>query len=222
MLSFLNRIVELQAKSVLRSLTHTQNEYNFLESLIESTKPELPLSAHHYLITTPFRYDLPVPPIYQARFRPPYFHQNCFYGTLHFHTACYEYAYHWLRQRAHLTGLSQESASRTHFTLRFSDAHCLDITRHRNVKKIMDKNDYTASHDFVKKQKKLSSILYPSCRDPQNGLCVVTFSPKTLAKKIHTERTLHLTYLNQKKACLIEIPTARATEKKIIYWQEVR
>jgi hypothetical protein len=118
--------------------------------------------------------------------------------------------------------LSQQSESRTHFTLRFSDGRCLDITHHPKVKKIMDKNDYTASHDFVKKQKKLSSILYPSCRDPQKGLCVVTFSPQTLAKKIHTERTLFLTYLNQEKACLIEIPTARVTEKKVMSWQEVR
>ncbi|QQR80471.1 MAG: RES family NAD+ phosphorylase [Deltaproteobacteria bacterium] len=218
--STLSRIVELQAHTVVRQLTDTQEEYEWLENLIETTKPKpLSLQKKHYLIATPFRYPLPIPPLFEARFRPAFFERNAFYGTQEDRTSYYEYAYHWMLQRVHIKNLSQIPEPRSLFHVNFEDKNCTDIRKTDNIGKIMDRHDYGASHAFVKEQTKLSSILYPSCRDPQGGNCLVTFEPETLGDQPIDMTGLFLIYFTKTKTCQIENPMTCA--KLIIHWQEI-
>lgn len=206
---WLHRIIELQAKTVTRYTTDTQEEYDYIEGLLEEIKPTLPQTAHHYLIATSFRYRLPVQPQFQARFRPPYFSKNSFYGTKVYPTAAYEVGYHFLRQRVHLKGLSQDPESRTHYRVAFSDSKIVDIHSRKDLKKIMDPNDYTASHQFVLKNSKISSIMYPSCRDPQKRACVITFDIHTLGKTPRNQHTIHFIYDESNQKCRVIDPTQK-------------
>ena len=200
----LSRIVELQSHTVIRKLTETQEEYEWLEALIEDTKPKTSsLQKKHYLIAAPLRYPLPIPPRFAARFRPPYF-KNVFCGTETDQTSYYEYAYHWMLQRVHLKNTSHTPEPRTLFHVKFLDAHCLDLRRHPKMTKIMDRHRYAASHDFVETHPDLTSILYPSCRDPQHGNCLATFSPDTLGNKPTHSTTLHFIYHQKNQECVIE------------------
>lgn len=216
----LNRIVELQAHTIVRKLTDNQAEYEFIENLIESQKPTPIDSDHHYLIKTPFRYPLPVPPIYASRFKPPFYHRNYFYGAQFYHTSAYEYAYHWLRQRVHIKNLSQQSQARTHFQVTFKDDHAVNLKEHTRHKKIMDRHDYGPSHQFVQSNPNVNSILYPSCRDPQQRTCVVTFKIETLGKTPLEERTLHFIYQTSQKLCCIQDSLGKDALLEI-YWEEV-
>lgn len=221
----LNRIVELQAKTVIRKITSDQAEYDFLEKLVESSKPELPESAHHYLIRSSFRYPLPVAPEFQARFRPPYFNKNTFYGCATYVTTVFEYGYHWLRQRVHVMGLSQEPQSRTHFQVSFKDRRCLDIRKIPGITKIMNRKDYSASHHFVRNHPELTSLLYPSCRDPDHGDSVVTFLVTTLGKEILSERTVNFIYHEKEKKCVVEYASEDVRQKNTnaieVSWAQV-
>lgn len=212
--------MELQAHTVIRKLTDNQEEYEFLERLIDSQKPKISESKHHYLIKTPFRYPLPVKPQHMARFKPPFYHRNNFYGSEHYRTSAYEYAYHWLAERVHITGLSQEPQPRTHFQVRFSDIHCVDLRKHAQIKSIMNRRDYTLSHQWIEANPKISSILYPSCRDPENRNCIVTFEISTLGKQPRQERTLDFIYQASQRMCLIQDPLLKERSLEIL-WEEV-
>lgn len=216
----LNRIVELQAKTVTRKITDTQEEYEFIENLIESQKPDYPKVPHHYLIATPFRYPLPVEPKYVARFRPPYYDRNCFYGCAEYRTTVFEYGYHWLSQRVHISGLSHESQSRTHFTVEFDDLKCIDIREDQQIEKIMNRNDYSSSHNYILENKDINSILYPSCRDPECGDCIVTFDIWTLGKQPISERRIYFFYDEKNKKCLAECPTGNMDKIQVL-WDDV-
>lgn len=196
-------------------MTDNQEEYDFVESLIESFKPQEPKTDHHYLIKTPFRYPLPVPPLYAARFKPPFYERNGFYGAAHFRTSAFEYVYHWLRQRVHLPTLSQTPEPRTHFQVAFHDNSCLDIRKHKEVKSLMDRKNYGPSHDFIRAHPETRSLLYPSCRDPERGDCIVTFDIQTLDREPKGERTLYLIYESATQSCLIEDPLEKTAPMRI-------
>lgn len=217
----LNRIVELQSKSVSHTTTDTQAEYDYIESLVELTKPKLPFNSHHYLIATSFRYPLPVAPEYLARFRPPFYNRNAFYGASHYETAVYESAYRFLRQRVHLVGLSVTPERRTLFRVGFNDPHLTDIKTRDDVKTLMDRNNYTPSHQFVLKNPAISSILYPSCRDPKKRDCVCTFDINTLAKKPRDEKNLQFLYDERSQSCRVEDAIGQKSPL-VIEWGVVR
>jgi len=216
----LNRLVELQAHTVIRKITETQAEYEFIENLIESQKPPYPESGHHYLIKTPFRYSLPVEPRYSSRFKAPFYTRNCLYAAREYRTSAYEYVYHWLSERIHISGLSQEPQGRTHFTVSFEDPDLFDLTSHPDVGKIMDRRHYGPSHRFMESHPEVNSILYPSCRDPQRGDCVVTFEINTLGKKPLSERSLYLIYEVSQKKCRIEDPLQKEDPLEI-FWSDL-
>jgi hypothetical protein len=210
----LHRIVEDQATHTpTRSITDTQEEYEFIENLIEGSKPAIKTAPHHYLIRTQFRYPLPVLPQYAARFRPPYFHKNVFYGSLERPTSFYEAAYHWLRERVHLKGLSQTPEPRTHFTVDFKDPDSSDISTHKDISKIMDKNDYSHSHAFIRKHVGATSLIYPSCRDPQHRKCAAVFELSTLGEKPLSTEPLYFIYDSQRLSCTILGPEVIPTMK---------
>lgn len=203
----LHRVVEDQASHTpIRAITDTQEEYDFIEDLIEQSKPAIPATNHHYLIRTQFRYPLPVLPKYTARFRPAHFHKNVFYGAFEKSTSFYEASYHWLRERIHVKTLSITSESRTHFTVDFDASTATDICKHRDIAKIMDRYDYTRSHEFVRKNPNVSSIIYPSCREPSNGHCAAVFDLMTLGERLNSVEPLYFTYHANTKTCTISGP----------------
>ena len=125
----------------------------------------------------------------------------------------------------HVKGLSQEAQRRTYFEVKYNDPNCTDIRSHRNIKKIMDRNNYSASHDFVLKNPDVSSICYPSCRDPQRGDCFAIFDIRTLDPQVIRTKSLNLIYNGSKKSCLLEEamhdPNASEAIKYMISWDEV-
>ena len=216
----LHRIVEDQASHTsVRTITDTQEEYEFIETLIEGTKPEIELTEHHYLIRTQFRYPLPVAPEYAARFRPPFFHRNVFYGCFERITACYEAAFHWLRERVHVPGLSQTPEPRTHFEVEFNDPNAIDICRHQNIAQIMAKNDYSHSHRFIEDSPQASSIIYPSCREPKHQNCAAVFEVGTLGQRPLSMENLFFIYNSATRSCLITGPNVDPA--LVIAWQLV-
>jgi hypothetical protein len=157
------RIVEYQAS--LSSYRATQNEDRAvqLELLIESTKPNNPYHEWHPLIATPFRYSPPYP---TARFRPPFSKHNIFYGALNSETALYEHAFHFMRERRPLK-ITSETGQRTLFSTDANNDKCIDLRQHKDCHAIMNKYDYSASHQFIENHPDINFILYPSCRDPK-------------------------------------------------------
>lgn len=188
------RIVEHQ--STLSSYRATENEERALqlELLIEATKPENLFSAWHPLIATPFRYS---PPHKQARFRPP-FGRNSFYGSLLEETALFEHAYHFIKQRLHLK-LKTDTGSRTIFFVEADETTSIKIKNHPDRSLIMEKNDYSASHQFVSANPKATFIIYPSCRDPQQRENAAVLDINHLGKNPKWESVIKFFYDNQKQ-----------------------
>jgi hypothetical protein len=59
-------------------------------------------------------------------------------------TTLYEHAYHDMKERIHLK-MTPEPGSRTIFIVEADDENSITIINEANYKKIMDKNDYSAS-----------------------------------------------------------------------------
>src|SRR5690348_15899593 len=76
-----HRVVEDQVKLTSYRATEDAEKAIQLEILIDLTKPPKRQIEWHELIYTPFRYNLPVLPRFQARFKPPYFQKNVFYAS---------------------------------------------------------------------------------------------------------------------------------------------
>jgi hypothetical protein len=189
------RIVENQAS--LSSYRATQNEDRAvqLELLIEATKPGNFFTGWHPLIATPFRYNPPHP---QARFRPLY-GRNVFYGSLIEETALYEHAFHFMKQRMHLN-IESDTGIRTIF---FIDANnhqqALHVHTAPDVNAIIDKNDYSASHQFIQANKQATFILYPSCRDPLHRDNAAILDINHLGKNPKWEAAIKYFYDNNKQ-----------------------
>jgi len=187
----LTRIVEHQAS--LSSYRATQNEERALqlELLIESTKPKNFHYGWHPLIATPFRYSPPHP---QARFRPPY-GKNVFYGSLVEETALYEHAFHFMKQRLHLN-IPTETGIRTIFFVDADNRHCVQIKNESNSSAITNKQDYSASHQFIVANPNVTFILYPSCRDPQQRDNAAVLNINHLGKNPKWESSIKFFYDN--------------------------
>ena len=186
------RIVEHQ--STLSSYRATQNEERAiqLELLIEMTKPSDTQQTWHPLIATPFRYN---PPHLQARFRPPY-GRNIFYGALLEETALYEHAFHFMKQRMYLK-IKTDTGVRTIFFVDANDTGSVQIRNHPDCPQIMNKNDYSTSHQFVTANTKIPFIIYPSCRDPKQRDNAAILDINHLAKNPKWESTIKFFYDNQ-------------------------
>lgn len=192
----LARIVEHQAS--LSSYRATQNEERAaqLEFLIEATKPKNLYPEWHPLISSPFRYG-PPPPGCEARFRPAY-GKNVFYGALLEEIALYEHAYHFMKQRIHLD-METDSGLRTIFFVESNNNNSIHIINESNCDAIMRKDDYSASHVFVKKHPKALCIIYPSCRDPHHRDNAAILDISLLNKNIKWQSNIQYFYDNKKK-----------------------
>jgi hypothetical protein len=190
----LTRIIEHQA--VLSSYRATQNEARALqlELLIETTKPKNLYAEWHPLIATPFRYTPPHP---HARFRPAY-GKNVFYGSFVEETALYEHAYHFIKERKHLK-IKSDSGIRTIFFVSADENNAILLKNDMNCSRIMDKNDYSASHQFITSNPKAHFIIYPSCRDPKQRDNAAILDITCLDKKLTSESSIKFFYDNQKQ-----------------------
>jgi len=188
------RVVESQA--TLSSYRATKNlvRARELELLIESTKPGHIDFRWHSLIATPFRYS---PPLRQARFRPPY-GKNVFYGSMLEETALYEHAFHFMKQRQHLE-IKSDTGCRTIFSVKADDTDAIKIKHHPHRKKIMDKNDYSESHQFVQSHPNVTFIIYSSCRDPKQRDNAAILDIKHLDESPAWESSINFFYDNQQK-----------------------
>jgi hypothetical protein len=186
------RIIENQ--SALSSYRATQNEERAiqLELLIENTKPATKIQTWHPLIATPFRYH---PPHKQARFRPPY-GRNVFYGALVEETALYEHAFHFMKQRRHLK-IKSDTGVRTIFFVNANDTDSVFIKNHPNYMRMMDKNDYSASQEFVTAHPEMTFIIYPSCRDLQQRDNAAILDINKLDRNPKWESTIKFFYDNE-------------------------
>ncbi len=187
------RIVARQA--ALSSYKATQNEERALqlELLIENTKPKNLYSAWHPLIATPFRYG---PPLLQGRFRPSY-GKNVFYGSLVEETALYEHAYHFMKQRIHLKKMKTETGVRTLFWVDVKGNNAIHVKNYFDSALIMDKNDYSHSHQFILSHPHATLIMYPSCRDPKNGDNAAVLDIERLGKNLKWESSIKFFYDNK-------------------------
>jgi hypothetical protein len=205
------RIVEQQANLPSYRATQDEGRAAQLELMVELTKPKNLYLGWHYLIATPFRYNPPHP---NARFRPPFATRNVFYGALAEETALYEHAYHFIRQRLHLN-VEPETGTRTLFIAEANAAKSIHIRDQLNYQKIMDKNDYSASHQFIEENSHATFILYPSCRDPKHRDNAAILEIEHLEKKLKGETSIRYFY-NYKKQRLLWIDS-----QLYIDWEEV-
>lgn len=189
------RIIEDQINMSSYRATLNEERAVQLELLVELTKSKNIYSDWHYLIATPFRYQ---PPFKNARFRPPFATRNVFYGALAEETAFYEYSFHFMRERLHLK-ISPEIGQRTMFSVNANNENAIRLHSHPECSKIMSKNDYQFSHEFIKKNAHTSFIIYPSCRDPACRDNAAVFDINYLEKKPKQEHSVKFFYDNQKK-----------------------
>ncbi len=185
-------LVRIITPSKLYSYRATQHEEHALqlESLFEKTT----YLMWHPLIARSFSY---APPHQQARFRPPY-GKNVFYGSVFEETALYESAFHLMKERRHLK-TKTETGSRTLF---FVDANAEAFTHIKNYPhytQIMDKHDYTASHQFMMANPHATFIIYPSCRDPEKRDNAAVLDINHLAKNPRWEASIEFFYDNEKR-----------------------
>jgi hypothetical protein len=159
------RIIQDQDSLYGYRVTQDEEKATQLELLISMTKPANAYPEWHPLIATPFRYPSP-PPHLQARFRPLY-GKNIFYGSAIEETALFEYAFHFMKQRQFSVTTPAESGVRTIFIVDANNKGSVNIKNHNNISAIMNKNDYSASHQYIKSNPNQTFIIYPSCRDPQ-------------------------------------------------------
>lgn len=197
------RVVEDQAHVYGFKATGDQEEAVQLETLIDLTKPKLEFSEWDVLIATQFRYALPVGVDYAARFRPPYFSKNVFYSSEFLETALYEYGYHLMRQRVHLFQKKKkketETGSRTGFSVHLDHSGYADVGQQSNSTAILSKNDYSASHDFIKANKDIEVVKYSSVRDPSARPNYAVFTIQRLEKEINRHESLEFFYDYKKK-----------------------
>jgi hypothetical protein len=180
----------------LSSYKATQNKERAeqLELLIEQTKPHQPDAAWHPLISAPFRHPPPHP---AGRFRPP-FGKNVLYAACEKQTAQYEQAFHFMKERVHLP-IETETGMRTLFYIATYHHRVFNLKNSKYCDAITDKNDYTASHQFVMDHPKETFILYPSCRDPQHRDNAAILDITHLAKQPKQELLINFFYDNHKK-----------------------
>lgn len=190
------RIVERQVVTYEYNATSTRENAELLEQLINRTKPEPYHAEWHDLIATPFRYPLPVPLNFAARFRSPNSMTNVLYSSKEEVTAYYEHAYYFLRFRLGLKNV-RRTGQRTIFGIKILNPDDVtDISAHPDISEIIDTNDYSASYRYVEKNPNVKVICYPSCRDPERRHNFAVRDINALDKKILFERTISFSYDN--------------------------
>jgi hypothetical protein len=202
------RIVQSQmADRYAQKATLSQATADALDRLLETTKLATPSDHQSWdaLIATPFRYPLPTDPLYLARFRPPHFRRNVWYGSQIAETSFYEAAYHLMKERVHLDN-HEETGLRTLFSVHCDLSGALDLSLDSQIDLIMDRNSYDKSHDVAKSADNKTGIIYPSCRDPKKKQCAAMFEITCFQKTVASELTIRFHYQKNKSLSWLRIP----------------
>lgn len=168
-----------------------------LESILDRSKPPLPLETAHldYLLATPFRYR---PAGHGSRFRAP-FDPGVLYGAKERRTACAEAGYWRWRFVQDSAGLRRmDAAPQTLFQF---GATGTGIALHatpwlREKASWTNPNDYTRTQQLAKaaREAQLDWLQYSSVRDPDRGECLAVFNPACFKpKRPITRETWYLT-----------------------------
>jgi hypothetical protein len=125
------RVVEGQHVVSTMALVDTLEEQALLESLLDESKPVLPVECGglHYLLSTPFRYGALYPE--GSRFRRGGRTPGVFYASQTIATAVTEMAFWRLLfyARSPTIPWPENAAEYTAFTIRYTTSHGLDLTR---------------------------------------------------------------------------------------------
>ena len=173
------RAVEAQHIASTLRLVASVEEQAVLESVLEGSKPSLPVDAAalHFLLATPFRYTSPI----GSRFRAPS-DPGIWYGAERERTACAElgfWRWRFLMDSAALEtlGPSPQTVFRAGI-----DGQLVDLTDapfKRARADWTDPHDYQATQGFarVAREAGVDAIRYESVRDPQHGGAVAVLTP---------------------------------------------
>jgi len=124
------RVVEAQHRVSTMKLVDTLAEQSLLESIVDASKPSLPVECEplHYLLSTPFRYGAPYPA--GSRFRRAGMTPGVFYASKTPATAVAEMAFHRLLFFADspATPWPSDAGDYTAFSAQYRSQAGLDLT----------------------------------------------------------------------------------------------
>ncbi|PJD90759.1 MAG: hypothetical protein CK424_08835 [Legionella sp.] len=188
------RIVEAQHISSSRDLVDTVEEHDFLEELLENTKPTIEKNKD-YLIFTPFRY----PPLqYGSRFGQHY-EPSLWYGSIDLETAFAEVAYYRLQFFKDTEGqLDYVEIPMTAFRTLLHTERGIDLTRSpfkSHTAKISDKLSYHYSQPLgsAMRSAQIEAFVYFSARTLKKSKNIAAYTPEVFKPKkdqyIHHQQT---------------------------------
>ncbi len=188
------RIVEAQHISSSRDLVDTLEEHDFLEELLETTKPTIQKNKD-YLIFTPFRY----PPLqYGSRFGHHY-EPSLWYGSLELETAFAEVAYYRLQFfKDTAAQLDYIEIPMTAFRALLKTHRGVDLTRppfKTYTSNISDKHSYQHSQPLgsAMRAAQIEAFVYFSARTPTKSKNIAAYTPDVFHTKkeqyIHHQQT---------------------------------
>ncbi len=184
------RIVEAQHRVSTMKLADTVDEQALLETVLEDTKPTIPVDCRHlhYLLFTPFRYGAPYPS--GSRFRQAGFTAGVFYASETTATAVAEMAFHRLLFFADSprTPWPLNPGEYTAFSVGFKTTAGLDLTRlplNRDRHRWVDQIDYNPTQDLADSARRagVNAIRYESARDPSGGANIALLTCDAFASR---------------------------------------
>jgi len=183
------RIVEAQHRISTAKLTDTELEQNFLEDLIEESKPNIPPECQHldFLLATPFRYGAPYPK--GSRFRKAGQTPGVFYSSENVQTAIAELSFHRLLFFAEspATKWPTNAGEFTAFAVEYAAANSIDLTRapfDNRTTKWMHPTRYDECQELAElaRSAEIEVIKYASVRDPRNRLNTALLTCRAFAQ----------------------------------------
>jgi hypothetical protein len=188
----------------------TLEEQSLLETLLEQTKPPVPLECRelHYLLATPFRYAGPYPS--GSRFRRSGFTAGVFYASTKAATALAEMAFHRLLFYAESPGTPwpTNAGEYTVFSVKYRTTKGLDLTAARfdaDRARWTNRTDYTASQDLADsaREAQVDVVKYPSAR-VDDGVNLALLTCRAFASRAPVERQtwrMHLSAHGVRAVC---------------------
>jgi len=208
------RLVEAQHHVSTLKLVDSVAEQEFLEELIEATKPPLPPECRdlHYLLSTPFRYGAVYPG--GSRFRRAGMNEGVFYASEKPQTAVAEMAFYRLLFFAESpdTPWPSNPAEYTAFSAKYATRRSIDLTKGKydaDKAKWMHVTDYSHCQAFADTARaaEVEVIRYASVRDPGHGMNLALLTCRALANsKPINQRTWRIRLSDTGAQAICEAP----------------
>lgn len=178
------RIVEAQHISSTRDLVDTLEEHDFLEELLESSKPPI-TKQKDYLIFTPFRY----PPLKHGSRFGRYYEPSLWYGSQELGTAFAEVAYYRLQFFNDTeASLDYVEIPMTAFQTLLATQRGIDLTQapfNAYTSQISHQQtyDYSQALGTAMRSANIEAFLYFSARTKEPAKNIATFTPAVFQQK---------------------------------------